>query len=121
MSRSGTSGAVLGYPENGPFAIAPARLGVTETAISEDSYGRGPLRRELTRLRGEVRSGNSGGPIVDGDGRVLTTVFASTTEGRPGGYGVPNERRRGRASTRRRARSRRGPSHGSARIRPYDW
>lgn len=88
--RSGASGATLGYPDNGPLAIAPARLGVTETAISEDSYGRGPLRRELTSFRGEVRSGNSGGPILDGDGRVLTTVFASTTEGRPGGYGVPN-------------------------------
>lgn len=88
--RSGASGAALGYPDNGPFAIAPARLGVTETAISQDSYGRGPLRRELTSFRGEVRSGNSGGPILDGDGRVLTTVFASTTEGRPGGYGVPN-------------------------------
>jgi S1-C subfamily serine protease len=39
-----------------------------------------------------VRPGNSGGPLVDGDGRVLTTVFASTVGTRPrGGYGVPNE------------------------------
>jgi S1-C subfamily serine protease len=46
--------------------------------------------RQLTALRGEVRSGNSGGPMVDGAGRVLTTVFASTTSGKPGGYGIPN-------------------------------
>jgi S1-C subfamily serine protease len=89
--QSGISGAVLGYPENGPFTITAARLGETELVISEDSYGRGPLQRELTALRGEVRSGNSGGPVVDGDGRVLTTVFASTTSGRAGGYGVPND------------------------------
>jgi S1-C subfamily serine protease len=89
--RSGTAGATLGYPENGPFTITPARLGVTQTAISQDSYGRGPIRRDLTSFRGDVRSGNSGGPILDGDGRVLTTVFASTTRGRPGGYGVPND------------------------------
>jgi S1-C subfamily serine protease len=89
--RSGTAGATLGYPENGPFTITPARLGVTQTAISQDSYGRGPIRRDLTSFRGEVRSGNSGGPILDGDGRVLTTVFASTTRGRSGGYGVPND------------------------------
>lgn len=88
--RSGTSGASLGYPENGPFTITPARLGATETAISQDSYGRGTLRRELTSFRGEVRSGNSGGPILDRKGQVLTTVFASTTLGKPGGYGIPN-------------------------------
>jgi S1-C subfamily serine protease len=90
-ASSGTPGATLGYPDNGPFTITAARLGVTETAISQDSYGRGPLRRELTSFRGEVRSGNSGGPILDADGRVLTTVFASTTEGKAGGYGIPNE------------------------------
>jgi S1-C subfamily serine protease len=89
--RTGTSGAVLGYPENGPFTISPARVGATETVISEDSYGRGPIERRLTALRGEVRSGNSGGPLVDGKGRVLTTLFASTTGGKQGGYGIPNE------------------------------
>ena len=87
---SGTTGAVLGYPANGPFAISPARLGTTGTVISQDSYGRGPVRRQMTALRGEVRSGNSGGPLVDGDGRVLTTVFAATTTGQAGGFGVPN-------------------------------
>lgn len=86
----GTSGAVLGYPENGPFTISPARVGATGTSISSDSYGRGPIRRPLTSLRGTVRRGNSGGPLVDGDGRVLTTVFAATLEGPEGGYGVPN-------------------------------
>jgi S1-C subfamily serine protease len=88
--RSGTSGAVIGYPENGPLTITPARAGATGPVISQDSYGRGPVTRQLTALRGEVRSGNSGGPLVDGDGRVMGTVFAATTEGRPGGYAVPN-------------------------------
>jgi S1-C subfamily serine protease len=90
-SASGTSAAVLGYPENGPYAEAPARLGETRETISEDSYGRGPIRRPITSLRGSVRSGNSGGPLVDGRGRVLGTVFAATTSGTPGGFAVPNE------------------------------
>jgi S1-C subfamily serine protease len=89
--QSGTAGAVLGYPENGPFTIAPARVGVTGPVVTEDSYGRGPITRELTALRGEVRSGNSGGPLVDGAGRVMGTVFAATTQGKPGGYAVPND------------------------------
>jgi len=48
------------------------------------------VRRSLTSLRGAVRSGNSGGPMVDARGRVLTTIFAATTSGPRGGYGVPN-------------------------------
>jgi S1-C subfamily serine protease len=89
--RSGAPGAVLGYPENGPFTITPARVGMTGPVVTEDSYGRGPITRELTGLRGQVRSGNSGGPLVDTAGRVLGTIFASTTQGKPGGYAVPNE------------------------------
>jgi S1-C subfamily serine protease len=88
---SGTSGAVLGYPENGPYAEAPARLGETRETISEDSYGQGPVRRPITSLRGSVRSGNSGGPLIDSRGQVLGTVFAATTTGTPGGFAVPNE------------------------------
>lgn len=88
--RSGTAGAILGYPLNGPFDVRPARIGQTRTVLSDDAYGNGPVSRAMTTLRGNVRSGNSGGPIVDAGGRVLTTVFAATTSGRPGGYGVPN-------------------------------
>lgn len=87
---SGTGGAILGYPLNGPFDVEPGRIGATRTVISEDAYGRGPVRRAVTPLRGRVRSGNSGGPVLDGSGRVLTTVFAATTSGEPGGYGVAN-------------------------------
>jgi S1-C subfamily serine protease len=89
--RSGAPGAVVGYPENGPLTITPARVGATGPVVTQDSYGRGPVTRELTALRGEVRSGNSGGPLVDGGGRVMGTVFAATTQGKPGGYAVPND------------------------------
>jgi S1-C subfamily serine protease len=89
--ESGSPGAVLGFPENGPFHITPARVGETSSVISEDSYGEGPVTRRMTAMRGEIRSGNSGGPLLDGGGRVMATVFAATTSGKPGGYGVPNE------------------------------
>jgi hypothetical protein len=88
--RSGTSAAVLGFPRNGPYDVRAARLGETREVITQDAYGRGPVRRSITSLRGAVRSGNSGGPMVDGRGRVVATVFAATTTGPRGGYGVPN-------------------------------
>jgi len=89
---AGTAGAVLGYPQNGPYDVEPARLGPTETVSSDDAYGRGPVRRRITSLRARVREGNSGGPVVDGAGHVMTTVFAATVGGaQAGGYGVPND------------------------------
>jgi S1-C subfamily serine protease len=88
---SGSAGAILGYPENGPFDVQPGRIGRTQTVLTDDAYGRGPVPRLLTPLRGLVRPGNSGGPLVDGQGHVLTTVFAGTVSGGPhGGYGVAN-------------------------------
>lgn len=91
QAPEGTAGAILGYPENGPFDVQAGRIGRTQRVVSENAYGEGPVLRELTPLRGLVRPGNSGGPLVSVGGEVLTTVFASTTGGGvPGGYGVAN-------------------------------
>jgi S1-C subfamily serine protease len=88
---SGTAGAIVGYPENGPLRVTPGRIGRTQTVLTDDVYGRGPVSRLLTPLRGVVRPGNSGGPLVDRTGHVLTTVFAGTVSSGPrGGYGVAN-------------------------------
>jgi hypothetical protein len=86
---AGTSAAILGFPENGPYDVRPARLGRTAELLTQDAYGRGPVRREITSVRGRVRSGNSGGPVVDGAGRVLATVFASrVSDSGRSGFGV---------------------------------
>lgn len=88
--QAGRRAAILGFPGDGPYDVRPARLGATRGALTQDAYGRGPVQRTITALRGNVRSGNSGGPVVDGRGRVVTTVFAAATSGPEGGYGVPN-------------------------------
>jgi uncharacterized membrane protein required for colicin V production len=88
---AGEAGAILGYPQNGPFDARSARIGRTQDVLTDDAYGRGPVHRLLTPLRGLVRPGNSGGPLIDSRGGVLTTVFAGTVgAGPPGGYGVAN-------------------------------
>jgi hypothetical protein len=88
--EAGARAAVLGFPENGPLDVEPARLGQTVTVITQDAYGRGPVQRRITSLRGLVRPGNSGGPAVDASGRVVTTIFAAATSRRRTGYGVPD-------------------------------
>jgi S1-C subfamily serine protease len=85
-------GAVAGYPLSGPFQIRAARIGQTRNVVSQDAYGRGPVRRKITAFRGRVEPGNSGGPIVDLAGRVSGTVFAEAIGGKTqGGYAVPND------------------------------
>jgi S1-C subfamily serine protease len=81
--------AILGYPQDGPYHASPGRLGPTQTVISNDAYGQGPIRRRMTAIRGNIRSGNSGGPVLDAQGQVVATVFAATTRGPRGGFGIP--------------------------------
>jgi S1-C subfamily serine protease len=82
--------ALAGYPRNGPLTRTPARLGGTAQVLSRDAYGRGPVRRHVTAIRGIVEPGSSGGPGIDAQGRVRTTVFARRPR-ETGGYGIPIE------------------------------
>lgn len=89
----GRVGAILGFPKNGPYDVRSARLGPTRTVLSQDAYGEGNVSRSIVAFRGNVRSGNSGGPVVDTRGRVIATVFATSRDrsSQHTGYGVPNE------------------------------
>lgn len=91
-TATGESGAILGFPLDGPFDAQPARLGVTQMTATTNAYG-APTLRLISSVRGLVRSGNSGGPIVDSAGRVIGTVFAEITNappGKPSGLAVPD-------------------------------
>jgi S1-C subfamily serine protease len=89
-ARPGEAAAVIGFPQNGPLDIEPARTGTTERVVSTDAYDNGPVERIVTSFRVYVRPGNSGGPAVDAEGRVISTIFASRTDSNNSGYGVPS-------------------------------
>jgi S1-C subfamily serine protease len=89
----GTAAGILGFPLDGPYNEQPGRLGQTRMTETENAYGQGPVLRLIASLRGLVRPGNSGGPMIDASGRVVGTVFAAITNaprGRAGGFAVPD-------------------------------
>jgi S1-C subfamily serine protease len=83
--------AVLGFPGNGPLDVEPARTGATRPVISSDAYNRAPVERTVTSFRVYVQPGNSGGPVVNRDGEVVATVFASRADSKGSGYGIPSQ------------------------------
>lgn len=86
----GEPAAILGYPLDGPYVVTAGRLGTTARVAARDAYGRVDVGRSVVGFRGEVQRGNSGGPVVDRDGNVVTTVFARRQDS-DDGYGVPND------------------------------
>ena len=100
-----TAVALVGYPQNGPLTRTPGRLGGPQSVLSRDAYGRGPVRRQMTTIRGAVQPGSSGGPGVDAQGHVRTTVFArrpretGATGSPPISCGRSSRRRKAVAST----------------------
>src|SRR4051812_44871399 len=80
--------AILGYPQDGPFDIESGRIRATQTLRSPDIYSDGAVIRDVYSLRGLVRPGNSGGPIVDSRGRVAGVVFAASVTDDDTGYAL---------------------------------
>lgn len=84
----GASGAVLGYPEGGPFAYGAAGVEEAGYAPGLDIYGRNSVTRYIYSLAAVVRPGNSGGPLVEPDGTVIGVVFARSTVNPTEGYAL---------------------------------
>jgi S1-C subfamily serine protease len=80
--------AILGYPEDGPFDVRAARIRDQQRLSSPDIYGEGKVIRDVYSLRGLVRPGNSGGPIVSSAGEAVGVVFAASVTDEDTGYAL---------------------------------
>lgn len=80
--------AIVGYPQDGPFDVQTGRVRAEQNLRSPDIYGSGTVVREVFSLRGLVRPGNSGGPIITPQGRVGGVVFAASVTDPDTGYAL---------------------------------
>lgn len=80
--------AIIGYPQDGPFDVQTGRVRAMQNLRSPDIYGAGTVIREVFSLRGLVRPGNSGGPIVTPQGKVAGVVFAASVTDPETGYAL---------------------------------
>jgi S1-C subfamily serine protease len=79
---------VLGYPQDGPYDVESGRLRSEQRLRSPDIYGEGTVIRQVFSLRGLIRPGNSGGPIVTSAGDVAGMVFAASVSDPDTGYAL---------------------------------
>ncbi len=70
----------LGYPLDGPYTATPTRVRERITLRGPDIYDSATVQRDVYTVRGQVRSGNSGGPLIDPDGQVVGVVFGASVE-----------------------------------------
>ncbi len=88
---AGQAGAVLGYPEDGPYDVQGARIRERQRLRSPDIYGEGTVVRDVFSVRSDVRPGNSGGPLVSTAGQVTGVVFAASVTDTSTGYALTAE------------------------------
>jgi S1-C subfamily serine protease len=85
---NGTTVAFAGYPAGGPYRIQPASVQSLSPVLVNNIYGADPQALQVYSLAANVQQGNSGGPLLDMDGRVAGVVFAKSTADAPVGYAL---------------------------------
>ncbi|WP_026819554.1 MarP family serine protease [Arthrobacter castelli] len=90
-AQEGDVAAFAGYPAGGPLATQPATVQSVSTTMVQNIYGADPSPLQLYQLAANVEQGNSGGPLLDEQGRVVGVVFAKSTADVPVGYALTLE------------------------------
>jgi S1-C subfamily serine protease len=85
-------GFVVGYPNGGSLRTSAVSVSAEFESLGMDIDGNGDTRRDVIVFGGEVKPGNSGGPLLNDQGQVLGVVFAADEQNKNTGYALaPSE------------------------------
>lgn len=82
----GTDAVAMGYPGGGDFTATPVRVRETITLKGPDIYQSKTVTRNVYTVRGSIKQGNSGGPMIDRSGKVLGVVFGAAVDDNDTGF-----------------------------------
>ena len=85
---TGDDAIVMGYPGGGDLYVGAARVRDRGDISGPDFRNTSTVVRDVYALYGNVRSGNSGGPLFSPEGDVLGVVFASAIDDPDTGYAL---------------------------------
>lgn len=100
---------ISGFPQDRDVRnlfVGPARVRSRQQIRGPNIYSTRTVSREVYAIRGQVRSGNSGGPLLAPDGSVYGVIFAAAVDDPETGFALTAEQvladaQRGAASTER--------------------
>ena len=85
-AKSGTDAVVLGFPGGCEFVATPALVREIIELSGPDIYKTTTVNREVYTIRGLVRQGNSGGPMINRAGQVIGVVFGAAVDDNDTGF-----------------------------------
>lgn len=86
--ETGDDAVVMGFPLSGPFEAEPARVRGRLRISGPDIYAHGRVEREAYTVRGDIRQGNSGGPLLTTNGEVAGMIFGAAMDASDTGYAL---------------------------------
>ncbi|MGD9527982.1 MarP family serine protease [Pseudonocardia sp.] len=87
----GSDAIVIGYPLDGPYTAAPAKIRQRIQLNGPNIYDNGEVSRDVYTVRAKVQSGNSGGPMIDPQGEVVGVVFGAALDDSETGFVLTSE------------------------------
>ncbi len=95
----GDDAIIVGYPLDGPLTANAARVRDRQEIRGPNIYNDQTVNRDAYTVRGSVRAGNSGGPLLRPNGTVYGVIFAAALDQTQTGFALTADEVAGDART----------------------